>query len=103
VLKNCISGMRRGGWVRVLGVYGIPYDAFPLGQIFDKGIKMAFGQAPVQKYIDELIRLLEEGMIQLDDIISHRLPLAEASRGYEIFNDKKDGCVKVALKPQSSR
>jgi threonine dehydrogenase-like Zn-dependent dehydrogenase len=99
VLKNCISAVRRGGFVSVVGVYGIPYDAFPLGQIFDKGIKLAFGQAPVQKYIDELMRLLGQGKIQLDDIITHRLPLSEAPRAYDIFCDKKDGCVKVVLTP----
>ncbi len=99
VLKNCISAVRRGGFVSVVGVYGIPYDAFPLGQIFDKGIKMAFGQAPVHKYIDELIRLLIDGKIRLDDIITHRLPLTEAPKGYEIFCEKKDGCVKVVLNP----
>lgn len=99
VLKNCISAVRRGGFVSVVGVYGIPYDAFPLGQIFDKGIKMAFGQAPVHKYIDDLIRLLEERKIRLDDIITHRMPLSEAPDGYDIFCEKKDGCVKVVLKP----
>ena len=99
VLKNCISAVRRGGFVSVVGVYGIPYDAYPLGQIFDKGIRMAFGQAPVQKYIDELIRLLDEKKIRLYDIITHRLPLSDAPYGYEIFCEKKDGCVKVVLKP----
>ena len=98
-LKNCISAVRRGGFVSVVGVYGIPYDAFPLGQIFDKGIKMAFGQAPVHKYIDELIGLLENGKIRLDDIITHRMPLSEAPDGYDIFCEKKDDCVKVVLKP----
>ena len=98
-LKNCISAVRRGGFVSVVGVYGIPYDAFPLGQIFDKGIKMAFGQAPVQKYIDELIGLLEQRKIRLDDIITHRMPLSEAPDGYDIFCEKKDACVKVVLKP----
>jgi S-(hydroxymethyl)glutathione dehydrogenase/alcohol dehydrogenase len=98
-LKAAISAVRRGGWLSVLGVYGIPYDKFPLGQIFDKGIHLSFGQAPVQKYIDDLIRFLEEGKIKLDDIISHRLPLAEAPRGYEIFNEKKEDCLKVVLKP----
>ena len=98
-LKDCISAVRRGGVVSVVGVYGIPYDAFPLGQIFDKGIKMAFGQAPVQSYIDELIKLLEQRKIRLDDIITHHLPLAEAPHGYEIFSEKKDGCVKIVLKP----
>src|SRR5205823_5882819 len=98
-LKAAISAVRRGGWISVLGVYGVPYDKFPLGQIFDKGIHLSFGQAPVQKYIDDLIGYLEEGKIKLDDVISHRLPLAEAPRGYEIFNEKKEDCVKVVLKP----
>src|SRR5437762_1278629 len=99
VLKNCISAVRRGGFVSVVGVYGISYDAYPLGQIFDKGIKMAFGQAPVQKYMDQLIHLLHEKKIRLDDIITHRLPLSDAPYGYEIFCEKKDRCVKVVLKP----
>jgi len=98
-LKAAISAVRRGGWISVLGVYGVPYDKFPLGQIFDKGIHLSFGQAPVQKYIDNLIRYLEGGKIKLDDVISHRLPLGEAPRGYEIFNEKKEDCVKVVLKP----
>jgi S-(hydroxymethyl)glutathione dehydrogenase/alcohol dehydrogenase len=98
-LKAAISAVRRGGWISVLGVYGVPYDKFPLGQIFDKGIHLSFGQAPVQKYIEDLIDYLEEGKIKLDDVISHRLPLSEAPRGYEIFNEKKEDCVKVVLKP----
>ena len=98
-LRAAISAVRRGGWISVLGVYGVPYDKFPLGQIFDKGIHLSFGQAPVQKYIEDLIDYLEEGKIKLDDVISHRLPLSEAPRGYEIFNEKKEDCVKVVLKP----
>ena len=98
VLENCISAVRRGGFVSVVGVYGIPYK-FPLGQVFDKGIRLAFGQAPVQKYIDELIGLLELRRIKLDDIITHRLPLEKAPHAYEIFSEKKEDCVKVVLKP----
>ncbi|MGI9087035.1 MAG: zinc-dependent alcohol dehydrogenase [Chthoniobacterales bacterium] len=98
-LKTAISAVCRGGWVTVLGVYGVPYDNFPLGQIFDKGIKMAFGQAPVQKHIDTLLGHLERREIKLDDIVSHRLPLKEAPHGYKIFNEKKDDCVKVVLQP----
>ena len=98
-LELCISAVRRGGVVSVVGVYGMPYDAFPLGQIFDKGIKLAFGQAPVQRYIDELIEILQRGEITLDDIITHNLPLEKAPDAYRIFRDKEDDCVKVVLKP----
>jgi S-(hydroxymethyl)glutathione dehydrogenase/alcohol dehydrogenase len=98
-LRLCFSATRRGGSVSILGVYAMPYDNFPIGQIFDKGLKIFSGQALVHRYIDELISWLEQDRIRLDDIITHRLPLAEAPHGYEIFNEKKEECVKVVLKP----
>jgi S-(hydroxymethyl)glutathione dehydrogenase / alcohol dehydrogenase len=99
VLKMCFSAARRGGAVSILGVYGMPYDNFPIGQIFDKGLKIYAGQALVHRYIDELISWLEKDRIRLNDIITHRLPLAEAPHGYEIFNEKKENCVKIVLSP----
>lgn len=98
-LRMCFSAVRRGGHVSVIGVYGMSYDNFPIGQIFDKGLTVSFGQAPVQKYIDDLFNHLKEGRIVLDDIISHRLPLSEVSHAYDIFKKKQDNCVKVVLTP----
>jgi S-(hydroxymethyl)glutathione dehydrogenase / alcohol dehydrogenase len=74
-LTTALSAVRRGGGVSVVGVYGLPYDKFPLGQIFDKGISLYFGQAPVQKYIDELLDWVANRKIKLNDIITHRLPI----------------------------
>jgi S-(hydroxymethyl)glutathione dehydrogenase / alcohol dehydrogenase len=99
VLRMCFSAVRRGGAVSILGVYGMPYDNFPISQIFDKGLKIYSGQALVHQYIDELISWLETDRIRLNDIITHRLPLAEAPHGYEIFNEKKENCVKIVLSP----
>lgn len=99
VFNNAVSAVRRGGTVTVVGVYGMPYDNFPLGQIFDKGITLAFGQALVHRYIDDLIGWVETRKIRLDDIITHRLPLDQAPHGFDIFNKKEDNCVKVVLKP----
>ena len=98
-LHMAFDAVRRGGTVTVVGVYGYPYDNFPLHQQFDKGITVRMGQAPVHKYIDYLFELVMNGKLQLDDIITHRLPLSEAANAYDIFNDKKDNCVKVVLTP----
>lgn len=98
-LSIAVSAVRRGGTVSVVGVYGMPYDKFPLGQIFDKGVALYFGQAPVQKYMDELIDLVKNRKIKLDDIITHRLPIDQAPYAYEIFKNKEDNCVKVVLQP----
>ncbi len=51
-LRNALSAVRRGGTVSILGVYGMPYDNFPIGQIFDKGLTIRCGQAQVHRYID---------------------------------------------------
>ncbi|HYC28366.1 MAG TPA: glutathione-dependent formaldehyde dehydrogenase, partial [Chitinophagaceae bacterium] len=99
VMENCFKAVRRGGVVSVVGVYGSTYDNFPVHTLFDKGIRVQFGQAPVQKYIDELLELTLNGKVILNDIISHRLPLSEAAHAYDIFKKKEDDCVKVVLKP----
>jgi threonine dehydrogenase-like Zn-dependent dehydrogenase len=99
VLEACMSAVKRGGYVTVLGVYATPFDNFPIGQFFDKGITLRGGQAPAHKHIDLLMSHVAEGRVRLDDIITHRLPLSEAPHGYDIFRNKKDGCVKVVLTP----
>lgn len=99
VLEACMSAVRRGGTVSVLGVYPALYDNFPVGQFFDKGIILKGGQAPAHKYIDLLLKFVQEGKVKLDDIITHRLPLSEIAHGYSIFKKKEEDCVKVVLDP----
>lgn len=99
VLETCMSAVRRGGIVSVLGVYPTTYDNFPIGQFFDKGLIIKGGQAPAQKHIDKLMGYVTEGKVNLDDIITHRLPLSEIAHGYSIFKKKEDNCVKVVLDP----
>lgn len=99
VLEACMSAVRRGGIVSVLGVYPTTYDNFPIGQFFDKGIILKGGQAPAHKHIDKLLAYVKEGKVTLDDIITHRLPLTDIAHAYDIFKKKEDGCVKVVLDP----
>ena len=99
VLDMAFEAVRRMGTVTIVGVYGSPYDNFPLHRIFDKGITIKQGQAPVLNYIDHLINLVKEEKVVLDDIITHTLPLSEVAKGYDIFDKKEEDCVKVVLKP----
>ena len=99
VLDLCFQAVRRSGTVSILGVYGSPYDNFPLHRIFDKGLTIKQGQAPVLNYIDHLLDLVREEKVVLDDIITHTLPLSEVAQGYKLFDEKQDECVKVVLKP----
>jgi S-(hydroxymethyl)glutathione dehydrogenase / alcohol dehydrogenase len=77
VLEHCFEAVRRCGTVSVVGVYGTPFDNFPVHRIFDKGLTLKFGQATVHKYIDELVAFVENRKVVLHDIISHIVPLSE--------------------------
>ena len=99
VLEACLSAVRRGGTVSVLGVYPTTYDNFPVGQFFDKGITIKGGQAPAHKHIDTLLDYVRDGKVKLNDIITHRLSLTEIEHAYHIFKNKEEGCVKVVLDP----
>lgn len=99
VIEACMSAVRRGGIVSVLGVYVTTFDNFPWGQFFDKGIQLKGGQAPAHKYIDQLLSYVADGKVTLDDIITHRLSIDDVAKGYELFQKKEDNCVKVVLDP----
>jgi S-(hydroxymethyl)glutathione dehydrogenase/alcohol dehydrogenase len=93
------QAVRKGGTVQLVGIYGMRYNAFPLGDFFARNISLKMGQAPVIHYIPELYAKIKKGEFDPTDIITHRLPLTEAEHGYEIFDEKKDDCIKVVLKP----
>jgi threonine dehydrogenase-like Zn-dependent dehydrogenase len=53
----------------------------------------------VHKCVPELLKLVREGNIDPSFVVTHRLPLRDAAYGYEIFGERKDGCIKVVLDP----
>jgi len=93
------KAVRKFGTVQITGVYGGLYNAFPLGPFFTRNITLKMGQAPVRHYMPELFRKIMDQQFDPTAIITHRIPLDEASHAYEIFNGHKDDCIKVVLNP----
>jgi threonine dehydrogenase-like Zn-dependent dehydrogenase len=98
-LREAIMACRAGGTVSVIGVYGGFVDKFPMGAVVNKGLTIKAGQCHVHKYLHPLLERIEEGEIDPSFVITHTMPLDDASRGYELFKHKRDGCEKVVLKP----
>lgn len=98
-LRDAILACRPAGIVSVIGVYGGLMDKFPTGAFMNKGLTMRTGQCHVQRYLRPLYEHVKNGDIDPSFVITHRLPLGEASNGYETFKHKQDECVKVVLKP----
>ncbi|RPF70500.1 zinc-dependent alcohol dehydrogenase [Aurantiacibacter spongiae] len=98
-LKQAILAVRPGGRVSIPGVYGGMTDKFPLGPLMEKGLQVRAGQTHVQRYTKPLLDKIEDGTIDTTFLISHRLPLEDAARGYKNFREEQDSWTKVVLKP----
>ncbi|WP_153722994.1 zinc-dependent alcohol dehydrogenase [Sporosarcina cascadiensis] len=91
--------VRKFGTIQLTGVYGSLYNMFPLGFLFERNINLRMGQAPVVHYMPMLFDKITNGEIDPTDIITHVLPLEEASKAYDTFYEHEDECIKVILKP----
>ena len=95
-----IDIVRRGGTISLIGVYGGMADPLPMLTIFDKQIQLRMGQANVKRWTDDIMPLLMNGdPLGVEGFATHRLPLDEAPRAYEMFQRKEDGAVKILLEP----
>lgn len=99
VLRQAILACRKGGTVSSPGVYVGMLDKFPFGIAFGKGLTFKMGQTHMMNYLEPLLQRVQNGEIDPSFVITHTLPLTEAPHGYDIFRNKKEGCVKVVLKP----
>ncbi|HEX6358802.1 zinc-dependent alcohol dehydrogenase [Actinophytocola sp.] len=100
-LLASIDTVRRGGTVSLSGVYGGMVDPIPMMALFDKQIQLRMGQANVRRWIDDILPLVtgDDDPLGTEDLATHQLPLGDAPHGYEIFQQKQDGAIKVLLKP----
>jgi threonine dehydrogenase-like Zn-dependent dehydrogenase len=96
-LREAVHEVRNGGIVSVAGVYGGLIDKFPIGAIVNRALTLKSGQTHVHRYMAPLLERIERGELDPSFIITHRLPLDAAPRGYETFLKKDDECLKVVL------
>ncbi len=98
-LREVIMACRKGGRVSVPGVYGGLADKFPIGALMEKGLQLKTGQTHVQKYMPQLLEMIGEGKIDTTWLISHRMDLEDAPKGYKMFKEQQNEVTKVVLKP----
>ena len=98
-LRQAIMACRSGGTVSVIGVYGGFVDKFPMGSVMNRSLTIRAGQTHVHRYLQPLLERIQNGEIDPTFVITHRMKLADAAKGYEIFKHKQDNCEKVVLTP----
>jgi threonine dehydrogenase-like Zn-dependent dehydrogenase len=99
VLQQMIKCCRKGGTLSVPGVYVGYVDMIPFGAAMNKGLTWKMGQTHMHRYMEPLLQKVISGQIDTTVIITHRLKLDDAPHGYKIFQEKKEGCIKVVMTP----
>jgi threonine dehydrogenase-like Zn-dependent dehydrogenase len=99
-MQTAIDACRRGGTVSLSGVYAGAADPTPWVTMFDKQLQIRMGQANVLRWVDDILPLLsDDDPLGTESFATHHLPLDQAPHGYEIFQKKQDGAVKIVLRP----
>lgn len=97
-LREAIMACRKGGVLSVLGVYGL-IDKFPMGVIMNKGMTVRTAQQHGQKYMPRLLEHAARGELNPSFLATHKFSLEDAPRGYQMFDNKEDGCVRSVFIP----
>lgn len=97
-LRQAIRACRKGGTLSMLGVYGMT-DSFPTGIIMNKGLTLRSAQQHGQRYVPQLLEHAAEGDLDPSYLATHEFSLEDSPRGYELFKEKEDGCVRAVFSP----
>ncbi|HEX9717445.1 MAG TPA: alcohol dehydrogenase catalytic domain-containing protein [Actinomycetota bacterium] len=96
--ETAVDVVRRGGTVAVVGMYTTESVEIPVGVWWTRAIQVRFaGICPVHAWWEEAMADVRAGRIDPLPIISHRLSLEEAPKGYELFDSRQ--ATKVLLQP----
>ncbi len=93
--RAAYSVVRIGGTIGAAGVHTEPTFAFSPGEAYDKNLSYRAGRCPARAVMNRTLPLVSEGRLPLSTLFSHRVPLEEGPRAYEIFSAKQQGCTKV--------
>lgn len=97
-LREAMMAVRKGGTLAIIGVYGL-MDKFPLGMLMNKGVTIRTAQQWGQRYMPAMLEHVQKGELDPSILVSHRMSLEESPKGYQLFKDKEDDCMRAVFKP----
>jgi len=98
-VKQAINSVDRGGTL----LFFAPTEPgveipFPLFDLWNKGVKMVSTYAGGPRDIADAIELIRFKKVTVTDMISHKLPLSEAAKGFKLVAQAQES-IKVVLYP----
>jgi alcohol dehydrogenase len=99
--ESALRSLRPGGTLSSLGVYAgklqIPYDAFAAG-IGDHRIVTTLCPGGKER-MRRLMEIVRHGRVDLRPLLTHHMTLEDIAAGYELFGARRDGVLKIAVRP----
>jgi threonine dehydrogenase-like Zn-dependent dehydrogenase len=92
--------VRPGGIISSVGVCNDAHLAFSPVEAYNKNLTYKIGRCPARHMMEKLIPLVQKKKYNLTSVFSHTMKLSEGVKGYDIFANKKDHCLKVLLRPE---
>ena len=99
--ESALRSLRPGGTLSSLGVYSgklqIPYEAFAAG-LGDHRVATTLCPGGKER-MRRLMEVVRAGRVDLTPLLTHTFSLEDIREGYEVFGGRKEGVLKVAIKP----
>ncbi len=100
VLMWMVEAVAKGGSLSIIGVYPETARTFPIGQAMNKNLTMRMGNCNHRRYVPKLVDLVHSGVFDPTCVLTQQESLTSAIDAYKNFDQRKDGWIKVELKPQ---
>ena len=99
--ESALRSLRPAGTLSSLGVYSgklqIPYDAFAAG-LGDHRIVTTLCPGGKER-MRRLMEVVRSGRVDLTPLLTHTFPLDRIGEAYDLFGERRDGVMKVAIRP----
>lgn len=99
--ENALRALRPGGTLSSLGVYSgklsVPLEPFAAG-LGDHKIVTTLCPGGKER-MRRLMELVAYGKLNLTPLLTHTFPLDRITEAYDLFGNRRDGVIKVAIRP----
>ncbi|MDP6538155.1 MAG: alcohol dehydrogenase family protein [Planctomycetota bacterium] len=99
-MELAFSVLRPGGTLAAVGVHTAEHLPFSPAAAYDRNLTLRTGRCPARSLMERALAIVSAGSAPIADIVSHRLPLEEGPRAYELFDRRLEGCTKVLFAPR---
>jgi threonine dehydrogenase-like Zn-dependent dehydrogenase len=96
-LKLALALAGKQGTVSTIGVNQTKQFPFPMALAFNKGLTFRTSLCSVVRHWAELVPMVRSGRLKPEQFISHRMALSDGAHAYALFNDRRDGAMKMVL------